>query len=86
MKIDAMSWRQNKRICISIDDDLFAAYCRFSKKREEIIQNFFKRKIKDNEIKNSADAKLFIFSQLMKPSAFKCFAGAAPDQVDIEDV
>jgi hypothetical protein len=87
MKIDSVSWQQNKRVCISIDDDLFNAYLKFCKKREDIVLNFFRKKIKNSEIKNSNDAKLFIYSQLMKPSAFKCFAGAAvPDQVDIEDL
>lgn len=86
MKLDSICWQLNKRICVSIDDDLFEAYCKFSKKRDDIVQSFLKKKIKLGEIKNSAEAKLFIFSQMMKPSAYKCFVGALPDQVDVEDM
>ncbi len=86
MRIDSVSWRVNKRVCISIDDDLLAAFSKFYKKRDDIVRDLFRKKIYDGEIKNSNDAKLFIYSQMMKPSAYKCFAGAVPDQVDIEDV
>lgn len=85
MRIDSTSWRTGKRICISIDDDLFAAFIRFYKKRDDIVTSLFRKKIQQGEIKNSSDAKLFIYSQMMKPSAFSCFAGSVPDQVDIED-
>ncbi len=86
MRIDSVSWRVNKRVCISIDDDLLAAFSKFYKKRDDIVRDLFRKKIYDGEIKNSNDAKLSIYSQMMKPSAYKCFAGAVPDQVDIEDV
>jgi len=86
VKIDSTSWRTGKRICISIDDDLLTAFTKFYKKTDSIVLALFRKKIQQGEIKNSGDAKLFIFSQMMKPSAFSCFAGAVPDQVDIEDV
>lgn len=86
LKIDALSWRTGKRICISIDDDLLAAFTKFYKKVPSIVLTLFRKKIQQGEIKNSSEAKLFIYSQMMKPSAFSCFAGAVPDQVDIEDV
>lgn len=86
MRIDSMVWAFKKRICISIDDDLFLAYCRFCKKDPDITKNFLARKLKYGEFKNSQDVKLFIYSQMMKPSAFKCFSGCVPEQVDLEDV
>jgi len=86
MRIDSICWFANKRVCISIDDDLLAAFTKFYKKTDEIVIALFRKKIQKGEIKNSNDAKLFIYSQMMKPSAFKCFTGAVPDQVDIEDV
>ncbi|WP_062058713.1 hypothetical protein [Cellvibrio sp. OA-2007] len=86
MRIDSKIGYYGKRVCISIDDDLLAAFGKFAKKPDERLREFFRKKIYQGEIKNSNDAKLFIYSQMMKPSAFKCFAGAVPDQVDIEDV
>jgi len=86
MRIDAHCWRAHKRICISIDDDLFNAFVKFSKKPTDKILAAFRRKIIDSEFKNSNDAKVFIFSQMMKPSAFACFTSSLPDQVDLEDV
>lgn len=86
MRIDAVCGYQGKRICISIDDDLLQAYSKFSKRCLDLLLPIFKRKISRGEIKNSNEARLFIYSEMMKPSAFKCFAGAVPDQVDIEDI
>ena len=85
MRIDSTSWRTGKRVCISIDDDLLAAFIKFYKKVPEIVYALFRKKIQQGEIKNSSDAKLFIYSQMMKPSAFSCFSGAVPEQADIED-
>lgn len=85
MRIDSTSWRTGKRICISLDDDLLAAFTRFYKKTDEIVLALFRKKIQQGEIKNSLDAKLFIYSQMMKPSAFSCFNGAIPAQMDVED-
>lgn len=86
MRIDSTVGYAGKRLCISIDDDLLSAFTKFYKKRDDIVRELFRTKIYRGEIKNSNDAKLFIYSHMMKPSAFKCFSGAAPDQVDIEDV
>ena len=88
MRIDSKAGYYGKRICISIEDDLLDAYIKFSGKFKVTFtaKQFFQKKIYDQEIKNSRDAKLFIYSQMMKPSAFKCFAGQLSDQVDIEDV
>lgn len=85
MRIDSACWRLSKRICISIDDDLFNAYAKFSRKRPDIARNIIRDKISRGEIKNSLDAKLFIYSSMMKPSAFACFTVPLPDQVDLED-
>lgn len=86
MRIDSIDWRSSKRICISIDDDLFLAFSKFSKKSPDFTRDIFRKKIYNGEIKNSSDAKLFIYSQLMKPSAYRCFSGAVPEQVDLEDL
>lgn len=86
MRIDSVCGYKGKRVCISIDQELFNAFSKFIKKREDILINIFKEKIKNGEIKNSLDAKLFIYSHLMKPSAMKCFTAALPNQVDIEDI
>lgn len=85
MRIDSTSWRTGKRICISIEDDLLSAFTRFYKKTDEIVLALFRKKIQQGEIKNSSDAKLFIYSQMMKPSAFSCFSAGLPTQADIED-
>jgi hypothetical protein len=85
MRIDSRVGYFGKRVCISIDDDLLAAFTKFYKKRDDIVRELFRNKIYQGEIKNSNEAKLFIYSHMMKPSAFKCFTGAVPDQVDIED-
>ena len=86
MRIDSTSWLTGKRICISLDDDLLAAFTKFYKKTDDIVLALFRKKIQQGGIKNSNDAKLFIYEQMMKPSAFKCFAVVLPDQVDLEDI
>lgn len=86
MRIDSNSWRLNKRVCISIDDDLFDAFCKFQKKVPEYSLKMIRRKITSGEIKNSYDAKIFIYSVMMKPSAFSCFTLPLPDQVHLEDL
>ena len=86
MRIDSYSWRERKRVCISVDDDLIDAFAKFSKKSSDRVREFLRNEIHNGDLKNSRDAKMYIFSQMMKPSAFKCFAGSIPDQVDLEDI
>jgi metal-responsive CopG/Arc/MetJ family transcriptional regulator len=86
MRIDSYSWRERKRICISLDDDLFEAFSKFSKKTSDRVREILRNEIHNGDLKNSLDVRMYIFSQMMKPSAFKCFAAALPDQVDLEDI
>lgn len=86
MRIDNICWSLNKRICVSVDDDLFNTYCKFIRKREDIVIKDLREKIKWGQIKNSAELKKYFYSELMKPSAFQCYKDLIlPDQVDIED-
>ena len=86
MRIDNFCWSENKRICVSADDDLFNAYCKFISKRDDVVIKQLREQIKWGQIKNSSDLKKYFYSELMKPSAFECYKKLSlPDQVDIED-
>lgn len=86
MRIDSNSWRLHKRVCVSVDEDLFMAFCKFKKSLPENIIRLIRRKISSGEFKNSHDVKIYIYSEMMKPSAFACFTLPLPDQVDLEDI
>jgi hypothetical protein len=86
MRIDCLHWQSQRRVCISIDDDLFDAFKKFHHRgSDHYARDFFRTRISRGEIKNSEDARMAIYSLMMKPSAYKCFAGALVEQVDIED-
>lgn len=87
MKIDALCWKTQRRVCISIDDDLFAAFKKFQHwDRDHLARDFFRTRISRGEITNSSDARIAIYRSMMKPSAFQCFSSSVPEQVDLEDV
>lgn len=89
MRIDAKVIKTDNRICISIEDflyDAFADYMRLNKTEFPTSAKYlFTKKIMEGEIENSNDAKLFIFSCMMKPSAYQCFSKSFSNQMDIED-
>lgn len=87
MRIDNLCWSTQKRVCISIDDQLYQAYVKFKHQGvDHWAREYFRSQIGRGAIQNSNDAKMAIYSDLMKPSAFKCFSGSIPDQVDLEDI
>lgn len=87
MRIDSFCWSENKRICVSIDDELFETFCKYIRKVDRIVIKQIREDMKWGKIKNSADLKKYIYSELMKPSAFQCYEKLTlPDQVDLEDL
>lgn len=86
MKIDGLCWKSQRRVCISIDDDLYNAFKKFAHHdRDHYARDFFRTGISRGNIKNSHDARMAIYNVMMKPTAYKCFAGALVEQMDIED-